>query len=128
MTFLPQQQMGRRFTAAILVVAAAAFSVSAQAAARSHFDGGWSVSIVTEKGECDRGYRYPIAINDGVLMNAGDTAFDISGNVAANGSVTVRVAYGSKAATGRGRLSGTYGEGWWTAESCTGTWTAERRR
>ena len=46
------------------------------------YDGLWSVSIVTEKGDCDRGYRYPIRISNGQLANAGDTAFTISGKVA----------------------------------------------
>ncbi len=31
------------------------------------FDGLWSVLIVTEKGDCDRGYRYPIRIARGAL-------------------------------------------------------------
>ncbi len=42
------------------------------------YDGLWSVSIVTEKGDCDRGYRYPIRITRGVLSNAGDTVFAIT--------------------------------------------------
>jgi hypothetical protein len=122
------QQLIRRGT--VFLVAAAALASVATAApsvARSNFDGTWSVSIVTEKGECDRGYRYPIAINNGVLVNGGDTAFDISGKVAANGSIAVRIAYGDKSANGRCRLSGNIGMGSWSGGSCAGTWTAERR-
>ena len=37
------------------------------------YDGLWSVSIVTEKGDCDRGYRYPVRISNGTLVNAGDS-------------------------------------------------------
>jgi hypothetical protein len=122
------QQRARR-SAAFVFAAAAAASVAASAPglARNNFDGMWSVSIITEKGECDRGYRYPIAIQNGLLANAGDTPFDISGKVATNGAITVRVAHGDKAATGQGRLSGTFGQGHWTAGACAGTWTAERR-
>ena len=45
------------------------------------YDGLWSVSIVTEKGDCDRGYRYPIRISNGPLANAGDVAVNIAGKV-----------------------------------------------
>lgn len=115
---------------AFLVAAALAvttIAASAPGVARSTFDGTWSVSIVTEKGDCDRGYRYPIGINNGVLYNAGDTGFDISGKVASNGAITVRVAHGDQAATGTGKMSPTYGEGLWAGGSCAGSWTAERR-
>ena len=122
-----QQQIRRSIAFVFAAAAVATVAASAPSLARSNFDGMWSVSIVTEKGECDRGYRYPIAINNGVLANAGDAGFDISGKVAPTGAITVRVAHGDKAATGQGRLSGTYGTGSWSAGSCTGTWTAERR-
>lgn len=116
-----------RTSLAIAAVAAATVAISAPSVARSTYDGQWSVSIVTEKGDCDRGYRYPIGINNGVLFNAGDTSFDISGKVANNGAVVVRVAYGDKSATGTGKMSPTFGQGSWAGGSCAGTWTAERR-
>lgn len=116
-----------RTSLVIAGLAALTVAASAPGVARSNYDGQWSVSIVTERGDCDRGYRYPIGINNGVLFNAGDTSFDISGKVATNGAVTVRVAYGDKAATGTGRMSQTYGQGSWSGGACGGTWTAERR-
>jgi hypothetical protein len=91
------------------------------------YDGLWSVSIVTEKGDCDRGYRYPIRITRGVLSNAGDTAFTISGNVGPTGRIRVTVSHGSASASGLGRLAGDIGSGSWNGGSCSGTWTAERR-
>lgn len=111
----------------VAAVAVTAVAASAPGIAKSNYDGAWSVSIVTEKGDCDRGYRYPIAINNGTLINAGNTSFDISGKVANNGAVIVRVAYGDKAATGSGKMSPTYGQGSWSGGACAGTWTAERR-
>ena len=118
----------RRGTVVLFAAATVAtLAASAPSVARGNYDGTWSVSIVTEKGECDRGYRYPIGINNGVLFNAGDTGFDISGKVAANGAVAVRIAYGDKSATGTGRLSGNIGMGSWSGGSCAGSWTAERR-
>jgi hypothetical protein len=111
------------FVAAAAIVAASATSN----AAAPRYDGLWSVSIVTEKGDCDRGYRYPIRIANGTLVNGGSDPFTISGKVAATGAITVIVSAGNKSATGSGRLAGDAGEGHWTGGSCSGTWTAERR-
>lgn len=94
---------------------------------KANFDGTWSVVIVTEKGDCDRAYRYPISITNGSLANAGSASFDISGKVAPDGAITVRVSRGDRNATGMGRLSADSGTGSWKGGSCTGTWAAERR-
>ena len=91
------------------------------------YDGLWSVSIVTEKGTCDRGYRYPIRISNGLLANAGDVAVNIAGKVMPTGAITVTVSAAGKSANGTGRLSGNLGEGSWSGGDCSGTWTAERR-
>jgi hypothetical protein len=98
-------------------------------AAKPNFDGNWSVLIVTEKGTCDRAYRYPVRISNGSVGYAGEASFNVSGRVGANGAVTVTVSRGSQSATGSGFLSSTDGSGRWTAGSgeCSGTWTAERR-
>ena len=114
---------------AVLAILAATVPASAPAAARSNFDGTWSVLIVTQKGTCDRAYRYPVRIANGSVGYAGDSSFTVSGKVGDNGAVTVKVARGSQSANGQGRLSATDGSGMWTAGSgdCSGTWTAERR-
>jgi hypothetical protein len=94
---------------------------------KNAFDGSWSVVIQTEKGTCDQAYRYPIKIADGTLKNGGDAAFDISGKVNPDGSLTVRVSHGDKSANGAGHLAGTSGTGSWTGGACSGVWIAERR-
>ncbi len=91
------------------------------------YDGLWSVLIVTEKGDCDRGYRYPIRITRGVLSNAGGNDFTIIGKVALTGLIQVTVSRGGASASGVGRLAGNLGGGSWSGASCSGTWTAERR-
>src|SRR5688572_6975558 len=98
-------------------------------AAKPNFDGGWSVLIVTEKGTCDRAYRYPVKIQNGAVGYAGSASFTVSGRVGDNGAVTVTVARGNQSAKGTGRMAGNDGSGTWTAASgeCSGTWTAERR-
>lgn len=111
-----------------VAVSVACFGLTATPArALPAYDGLWSVSIVTEKGDCDRGYRYPIRISRGVLSNAGDTAFSIAGSVGPSGLIRVTVSHGSASASGLGRLSGNLGSGSWNGGSCSGTWTAERR-
>src|SRR5215469_16303314 len=99
---------------ALSVLATAAFAAPISASAKS-FDGGWSVLIVTEKGTCDRAYRYPVKIENGSVGYAGTASFNVTGKVGANGAVTVTVSRGDKSATGHGRMSGTDGSGTWTA-------------
>ena len=114
---------------ATLAILAATVPASAPAAARSNYDGTWSVLIVTQKGTCDRAYRYPVKIDNGSVGYAGDYSFTVSGKVGENGAVTVKVARGSQSANGQGRVSATDGSGMWVAGTgdCSGTWTAERR-
>ena len=112
-------------------IVASAIIASTASFALPRYDGLWSVSIVTEKGDCDRGYRYPVRISNGTLANAGDTIITITGKVAGTGAITVTVTAGGKSATGSGRLAGNIGMGsWtgsWTGGSCSGSWTAQRR-
>jgi hypothetical protein len=100
------------------------------ALARTPYDGTWSVSIITDAGACDRGYRYAVKIVDG-RVSYDDPNFDINGVVNARGQVTVSIRAGQNEAHGSGRLSGDYGEGSWSGstptQSCSGHWEAERR-
>ena len=117
------------FAALALLAATAVPAGSAPIATKASFDGGWSVLIVTEKGTCDRAYRYPVKIQNGSVGYAGSASFTVAGKVGDNGAVTVTVSRGSQSANGTGRMSATDGSGTWTAGSgeCSGTWTAERR-
>lgn len=117
-----------RYGAAGALVAAASLLVgSTSSFAVPRYDGLWSVSIVTEQGDCDRGYRYPVRISNGSLANAGDQTFTITGNVNPNGAITVSVSAAGKSANGSGKLAGDIGGGSWHGGRCSGTWSAERR-
>ena len=127
-------QTGRRAPSAIAAAIAIASAIVATAIIAStptfavpRYDGLWSVSIVTEKGDCDRGYRYPVRISNGLLANAGDAVFTITGRVGGAGAITVTVSGGGRSAIGSGRLAGNMGTGSWTGGSCSGSWSAERR-
>lgn len=109
--------------------------VPAAAAGKGHatgaFDGLWSVLIITEKGTCDRGYRYAVRIKNGRVGHAdpASSSFRISGSVRGSGSARVSVARGSQRATGSGRLTRNSGAGRWKSAKgeCSGIWQAERR-
>ena len=100
------------------------------APARTPYDGAWSVLIVTQRGSCDRAYRYGIQIINGIVTYDGG-AVNLSGRVSGNGAVRVVVSAGSASANGTGRLSRNTGRGSWAGRSgsdaCSGYWEAERR-
>src|SRR5437763_11086066 len=100
---------------ALTILAASAVPTAAApiAAGKATFDGNWSVLIVTEKGTCDRAYRYPVRISNGAVGYAGQASFNVTGQVGTNGAVTVTVSRGSQSASGSGRLSRTDGTGYW---------------
>jgi hypothetical protein len=114
---------------AMLAISAVPASPAPMSAAKPNFDGAWSVLIVTQKGQCDRAYRYPVKIENGTVGYAGNASFTVSGKVGDSGAVVVTVARGNQSANGQGKLSSTDGSGQWVAGSgdCSGTWTAERR-
>jgi hypothetical protein len=58
------------FGAGVLAFAAA-IGAATPAGSGPNYDGVWSVVIVTQKGSCDRAYRYPIRIQNGALLNEG---------------------------------------------------------
>src|SRR5258708_40040987 len=115
---------------AMPLTAASAAPAARAAPSVTQFDGNWSVSIVTDAGECDRGYRYALRIAGGRIYYD-NPSFDISGQVNPAGQVRVVVRAGSQEAVGTGRLSREYGTGTWSGQSPTsrpsGHWEAERR-
>jgi hypothetical protein len=112
-------------------ILAAALLTPGPAAARTPYDGNWSVLIVTNSGPCDRAYRYGLSIRDGSVFYEGSAAVNVAGRVGRNGVVNVRVWAGQQGANGSGRLSRTAGGGEWRGTgsmgSCAGVWSAERR-
>ncbi|HVL71975.1 MAG TPA: hypothetical protein VM434_08835 [Beijerinckiaceae bacterium] len=113
-----------------LVLAVACLLAPVSADAQSRFDGQWSVEIVTERGDCDRAYRYAVQIRNGQVRYAGGGDFAVSGRVAQGGAVSVGIRRGRDGADARGRLSARTGAGTWTtvgSRACAGRWFAEKR-
>ena len=119
-----------RILVALFAIAAPLTAASAAAAGRTDFNGTWSVLIVTDKGPCDRAYRYPVRVANGRVSYAGQADFDVAGQVRPNGAVRVTVGRGGQRANGTGRLFGQSGSGTWRGQGeslCSGNWTAEKR-
>jgi hypothetical protein len=117
---------------AVAICNAALPVIGAPAEARAIFDGLWSVVIVTDVGTCDRAYRYPVQIVNGVVRlppGEADPSIHVSGRADRRGNVAVTVSRGDQYARGSGRLSINVGSGRWTSPTghCAGHWTAERR-
>ncbi|MGI8525027.1 MAG: hypothetical protein ACR2K5_02435 [Pseudolabrys sp.] len=114
-----------------VLIAGLMLSGMAGQASAAVLDGRWSVLIVTEKGDCDRAYRYEINVADGRIKYVGEGSFDFTGTVAGNGAVKVSVAKAGQHASGSGRLNGSAGTGAWSGAdpsgACGGRWEAERR-
>ena len=114
-----------------VLAAVCAVSTLSTATARTAYDGQWSVLIVTERGTCDRAYRYGVQIVNGDVRYDGGGPINLSGRVMQNGTVQVTVSSGGSRADGAGRLSRNIGRGSWRGGSssgaCSGYWEAERR-
>jgi hypothetical protein len=110
----------------ILTSSVLAFSIGV-ASARTIYDGRWTLSIVTERGACDR-YNFPVEIINGHVTFPG--LVKARGRVTRKGTVSVFVSAMGKTASGSGRLSRSYGRGRWAGRSgddrCSGTWTVQR--
>jgi len=106
---------------------AAALPAAAQVRATG-YDGAWTVLIITQAGNCDQGYSFPVFITGGRVTSS--SAAHISGAVGRGGAVTVRVSQGGSYAIGSGRLGATTGAGRWRGRGssgvCSGRWQAMR--
>jgi hypothetical protein len=114
--------------AALSLVAAVAFASAAKA--NASFDGAWQVTIVTQSGDCDPAYRYPVKVEGGRVLYNGDNSFEVSGTVGESGAVSVTIGRGDQHASGTGKLTASSGSGEWTGKSsstaCSGRWEATR--
>ncbi len=120
----------RSLSCALAAAAALSWAQATSARAQSTYDGVWSVLIITEKGTCDRGYRYPVRIAKGRVGHVDpNSSFNINGRVSRGGGVFVKISRGEQSASGSGKIGGSSGSGRWRTASgeCSGIWTAERR-
>ncbi len=113
---------------AAIALGAATISSAALSQKANPHDGNWSVEVITQKGECDRAYRYPIIVQNGAIRYGGPEAFNASGGVSSNGAVRGTISRGEQRAQVTGRVAGTRGNGTWqTSTGCSGVWNADKR-
>lgn len=109
---------------------AAAIIMAGVARAGASFDGAWRVTVITQSGNCDPAYSYPVKVEGGRVSYSGDGDFDISGHVGDAGAVSVAIARGDQKASASGKLSANSGSGRWSGKSastaCSGRWEATR--
>lgn len=110
--------------AAAVLVAAIPFA----ARAANSYDGMWTVTIMTQSGNCPSSLRYGVRVASGRVLADGQS-YQVNGSVATNGATRVTVSEQGQSASGTGRLSGNTGAGRWRTSTgqCSGQWTAARR-
>ncbi|OUX60749.1 MAG: hypothetical protein CBB64_13335 [Afipia sp. TMED4] len=108
-------------------LAAAAFLAGSAAQAAS-FDGPWTVIIVTQAGNCDAAYSFPLQISGGRIVSTGGAT--INGRISGGGGVNVAISSGASSGRASGRLAGYSGSGRWSGilngARCSGRWEAHR--
>lgn len=124
----PARLAGLAMFAAVAMAAAVALPGASKAG--GSFDGSWRVTIITQSGNCDPAYSYPVKVEGGRVSYSGNADFDISGHVGDAGAVNVTIARGDQKASGNGKLSASSGSGQWSGKSssmsCSGRWEATR--
>jgi hypothetical protein len=92
------------------------------------YDGTWNVVFVTRVGNCSSTNSVPFTVWGRRVSSAGGGK--VTGGISAAGVVSVRISVGLSAASGRGRLVGNAGAGWWrgiiSGDRCSGSWQARR--
>jgi hypothetical protein len=121
------RKLGGVVTAAAIAAALVATIPFAARAANS-YDGNWTVTIMTQSGNCPSSLRYGVRVARGRVFADGQS-YQVNGTVAPNGATRVTVSEQGQSASGTGRLSGNAGAGRWRTSTgqCAGQWTAERR-
>lgn len=113
------------------VLAGVVVGTAGPVSAAPKYDGNWSVVVITERGDCDRAYRYPVQVVNGSIRYLNEAGISITGRVDAQGRLRATISRGDQHADGSGRLSGGAGSGTWTGKDslkqCSGRWEAERR-
>ncbi|NGX94463.1 MAG: hypothetical protein G4V63_04285 [Candidatus Afipia apatlaquensis] len=102
--------------------------LAGSAAQAASFDGPWTVIIVTQAGNCDAAYSFPLQISGGRIVSTGGAT--INGRISGGGGVNVAISSGASSGRASGRLAGYSGSGRWSGilngARCSGRWEAHR--
>jgi len=107
---------------------AAAIVLATSPGHAASFDGPWTVTIVTQSGNCDAAYSFPLQVSGGRVSSAGGAT--MSGRISSGGGVNVSISSGGSSGRASGRLAGYSGSGRWSGvlngARCSGRWEAHR--
>lgn len=100
---------------------------STAASASAHFDGQWSVELITQKGSCEPTYSWSVAVTDGRIADSG-MFMQTAGSIDPRGRVHLQVTHGADVLAAAGAVSGQVGRGTWLSPTmqCSGAWRAVR--
>jgi hypothetical protein len=119
-----------RFPSKILVLLGivAGLLWSSPASARTPFDGAWTVTMNTVRGDCAASFYFGVQVYNGRLSASGG-GFNLTGRVSPKGMVSATVGSGNQYSRAYGRLGRRSGAGTWVSPSrgCAGRWAATRR-
>jgi hypothetical protein len=119
-----------RLISASLIFSTALFLTSETVVAQQQFSGNWTVEAITEKGTCDKAYRYPVVIENGAVRSSGPPNVNVSGRVEPDGRIQSIIQRALARANVTGRLADRSGAGTWTTSgsvTCSGRWRAVRQ-
>ncbi len=91
-------------------------------------DGVYAVEILTLRGACDRVYHWTISVAEGHITSPPDGFMQASGQINANGAVSLAFRRDEQIANVAGKVDGRTGSGTWTSATlqCGGSWSAAR--
>jgi hypothetical protein len=117
-------------SAAVLFCAAGLTPVNGVAAAPH--DGSWAIEVMTERGECERLYRYYVVVDgEAVRLRSmmGETSEAPVGALRKDGRIDVTLGQADDPVSVKGQLGAAAGGGRWVAplRGCAGRWSAEKR-
>src|SRR5438128_339615 len=70
----------------LITIAVATVAATGAAYARTSFDGGWTVQILTQRGACDPNSSFGVEIRDGLVYGSG--GLPVRGRVSGKGAVS----------------------------------------
>jgi hypothetical protein len=136
MRFIRRRRLFAAFLAPALFLAAGIFGApdlnaapKPRLAAPAGHDGVYAVEIVTQRGSCDRVYRWTISVAGGRVSTPADALMQTAGQVDARGRVALSFRRDAQVASVTGKLDGQSGSGTWSSPSlqCAGAWRAARQ-
>lgn len=104
-----------------------ALGYSTAAVARTPYDGPWTVTMRTTRGDCSASFFFGVNVINGTVSQSGG-GFTLVGRVSQRGAVRAVIGSGDQVAHASGQLARARGGGGWVSpgRGCAGRWSAVR--